>query len=821
MSGPADRAPAARRGFAERLFGYDVFISFALGPPPRGSQSYASDLARRLRERDFSVFFSEDEAPPGQALDSTLRRALRRSRILVVIANRGTLAEPRWIRTEVEEFRRIHPDRPVIPISVGGALQDAQLAALAQPWLGFADRIWLDETEAGLAQGMASLALVERLATAPAHRRANQMWRWIVRATVASLALLLGAALWSAKLARDSEARARAELRRAQASRLAGDALAMLEGLRSEGHELAIQQLVAAQRLAPQPDVDAALLNALLRLRALQRLIPLDVPVTAVAFSADGRRVVSGDRDQHYVGIRMGRGNLLRAWDAASGGLVGERALSEAEQAADGRTPAGPAGEALAAPGVPLGGRPLAEGGWSVADPAAGASAPALLRGPGDVPRRALASADGRQVAVVGADGRLSLWEIDTGRELDARFDGHRDSINALAFSADGTRLASAGEDGTLRLWSTRPGDSLDAVLARADAGVSSVAVSRDGWVAAGDDFGFLRLWDAQGAPREPGAAPLGQRIAAVAFSPDGRRLASTAARVLRVQSVDAASAAPLDIETPVLLWALAWSADGQRIVGGGNRWEQRRSVDHGLYVWDSRSGRLVMGPLLGHSAPVASLAMDPRGRQIVSGGNDQVVRRWDAATGAPVEPPLTGHMGQVAAVAFDRDGRRIVSVAADAVRLWDAATGRLLLRPLMQHAAAVKSAATSPDGEHAVTGGDDGVIRVWHTATGEPVGGPLLGHRGTVWSLAFAPDGRWFYSVGSDRTVRRWPAPPAWADLLCTKVGRNMSRRHWAERVSAEIGYTCQCPGLPIAADDAASAAAPADACPEAGVAR
>ena len=59
---PAPRAPKA--SFASRLFGYDVFVSFALGGPPRGSQSYASDLARRLRERDLSVFFSEDEAPP-------------------------------------------------------------------------------------------------------------------------------------------------------------------------------------------------------------------------------------------------------------------------------------------------------------------------------------------------------------------------------------------------------------------------------------------------------------------------------------------------------------------------------------------------------------------------------------------------------------------------------------------------------------------------------------------------------------------------------------------------------------------------------------
>jgi len=58
-----------KRGNAARLFGYDIFISFALGTPPRGTQSYASDLARRLRERDFTVFFSEDEAPPREKLD--------------------------------------------------------------------------------------------------------------------------------------------------------------------------------------------------------------------------------------------------------------------------------------------------------------------------------------------------------------------------------------------------------------------------------------------------------------------------------------------------------------------------------------------------------------------------------------------------------------------------------------------------------------------------------------------------------------------------------------------------------------------------------
>jgi hypothetical protein len=79
----------------------------------RGSRSYASDLARKLRERAFTVFFSEEEAPAGNQLDDTLKQALHRSRILVVIANRGTLADPRWVRAEVEEFRRSRP----VPLS--------------------------------------------------------------------------------------------------------------------------------------------------------------------------------------------------------------------------------------------------------------------------------------------------------------------------------------------------------------------------------------------------------------------------------------------------------------------------------------------------------------------------------------------------------------------------------------------------------------------------------------------------------------------------------------------------------------------------------
>jgi hypothetical protein len=65
------------------------------------------------------VFFSEDEAPPGDELDGALRSALHRSKTLVVIANRGTLAQPRWVRKEVEAFHQRHPSCPIVAISAG------------------------------------------------------------------------------------------------------------------------------------------------------------------------------------------------------------------------------------------------------------------------------------------------------------------------------------------------------------------------------------------------------------------------------------------------------------------------------------------------------------------------------------------------------------------------------------------------------------------------------------------------------------------------------------------------------------------------------
>ena len=443
-TGAAVRPTAPKRSFASRLFGYDIFLSFALGPPPRGTLSYASDLARRLRERDFTVFFSEDEAPPGEQLDRTLRTALLRSKTLVVIANRATLLEPRWVRKEVEEFRAHHPDRPVIPINIGGALQDASIVEGAQAWLGFQDKIWLDESMDTVTSGIASDALVERLATAPARVRSNVVWRWVVRGVGASLiglAVAAGIAAWQANLNAEEANRQRVSavnnLNIALARQLAAQSglllrqnpdrlpLAVLLALESTGLHPTFegnQALRAALTLLPREEWSSAHGSAPERGR-----------VRALAFSADGALLAAAREDgtAELIDVRARKPIALLEHDATPGEVV---AMSGG-------------GIHWKAPGV-------------------------------DAEVIAVAfSGDGKMVATGSNDHTARLWDSSSGRErLRLPHDG---AVGSVAFHPLRSWLATGSVDGSARIWNLADGSLLRRIEGSDE--IRAVAFSPDG----------------------------------------------------------------------------------------------------------------------------------------------------------------------------------------------------------------------------------------------------------------------------------------------------------------------------------------------------
>ena len=308
----------------------------------------------------------------------------------------------------------------------------------------------------------------------------------------------------------------------------------------------------------------------------------------------------------------------------------------------------------------------------------------------------------------------------------------------------------------------TRPGI---AVLTGHASPVNAVAFSPDGRTLAsggsdGDD-GAVRLWD-MATRRQIGGPLTGHAglMLAVAFSPDGTTLASGGGdgnvRLWNVATRRPIGGPLTGPETSVN--AVAFSPDGTTLASGDGIGTVR--------LWDVATRRPIGGPLTSHASPVNAgtfipvnaVAFSRDGTILASGDGDGAVRLWDVATRRPIGGPLTGHAGSVNAVAFSRDGRTLASGGHDGtVRLWDVATRRQFGGPLTGHTGAVVSVALSPDGRTVASGGQDGTVRLRDQATRRPIGDPLTGHTNVVLSVAFSPDGTTLASGGDDGTVRLW----------------------------------------------------------------
>jgi WD40 repeat protein/tRNA A-37 threonylcarbamoyl transferase component Bud32 len=295
---------------------------------------------------------------------------------------------------------------------------------------------------------------------------------------------------------------------------------------------------------------------------------------------------------------------------------------------------------------------------------------------------------------------------------------------------------------------------------------VQGVAFSPDGrtLASAGADQTVL-LWDVATGHRRATLRGHRGRVQQVVFSPDGRRLASAGgvwdeqARGFvqgELKVWDAAEGKELLSlgGEATAVHGVAFSPDSTRLAGGCS--------DGSVRVWDAANGRPRLA-LAAHPRDVSAVAFDPQGKLLASGGFDGTVKVWDAASG---QERLTlarpqGFVHFVHGVAFSPDGKRLacaggLNIQASELTVWDVASGKRALT-LAGHTAAVYSVVFSADGARLASAANDGTVKLWDAATAKEVL-TLKGHAGAVGDVALSLDGRHVASAGADdRTVRLW----------------------------------------------------------------
>jgi RNA polymerase sigma factor (sigma-70 family) len=313
--------------------------------------------------------------------------------------------------------------------------------------------------------------------------------------------------------------------------------------------------------------------------------------------------------------------------------------------------------------------------------------------------------------------------------------------VKTIAFAPDSQTLACGGLDGTVQCFESQTGKVRQVLRAGEE---RSLAFAPDGKLLADAQSGkTVLLWDIQtGEPRHR-LAGHGSFVSSVAFSPDGRTLASGSASVdagklvgeVKLWEVRTGELQRTLRWEGVQVWCVAFAPDGDTVAAGGGGGGDKEEI---LRLWDLRTGTekktrkrdwrewvaaLPSDDLVTRSgtgrglAEVYCLAYAPDGQSLAVGGNNAALLVLEAKSlqvTRALMGPRNGHQGTVGSVSFSPDSKVLVSGSGDkTAKLWDPGSGKLL-QSLEGHEGTVNAVALSADGRMLATGGEDGTVRLW-----------------------------------------------------------------------------------------------------------
>lgn len=278
-------------------------------------------------------------------------------------------------------------------------------------------------------------------------------------------------------------------------------------------------------------------------------------------------------------------------------------------------------------------------------------------------------SPDSAKIAVAGGEGRIFLLETEP---LRARQVGdHGLGALAVTWQPGGDRFASSGQDSRIVMHAADDGRAL-AEKRPAMAWSAALAFSPDGTRLASAAGKQLFLWDAE-LEQQSTPAPLEAGVAALAFDRSGRDLG-------------------IAIHGGMVVYRLGGKGLGDNAVA--DKTELRR------YPWP---------------AACLTVAFSPNGKHLATGTQDGSVHFWYLASGK--DSQMRGYPGKVDCMGWSGDSRHLATAAHDMVVVWDfSGKGPEGSRPLQLsgHTDRIECLAYQPNGNYLVTGGRDWRISLW-----------------------------------------------------------------------------------------------------------